>query len=133
MADRAGALERWKTWARSLKHDVRALYSASRDPRVPLHAKLLIALIVAYALSPIDLIPDFVPVLGYLDDLVLIPLGVTAAIRMIPPDVLAEHRAAAAAHAAGAPQRSRLGLTIVALIWCAGALALIAWMRPLLH
>ena len=131
MAGRPGALERWKTWARRLEQDVRVLYSASRDPRVPLHAKLLVALVVAYALSPIDLIPDFVPVLGYLDDLVLIPLGVAAAIRMVPPDVLAEHRAAAAEHAAGAPRRSTLGLVIVALIWCIAAVALIAWMRLL--
>ena len=72
-----------------------ALYLASRDPRVPWYAKALAVCIAAYALSPIDLIPDFIPVLGYLDDAILLPLGILLVVRMIPPDVMAEHRAAA--------------------------------------
>jgi uncharacterized membrane protein YkvA (DUF1232 family) len=85
-------LEGWKQRVRRLKSEVRALYLAYGDPRTPLYARVLVLLVVGYALSPIDLIPDFVPVLGYLDDLVLIPLGIALAIRMIPAPVLAECR-----------------------------------------
>ncbi len=85
-------LEKLKQRASHLKSEAYALYLAARDPRTPWYAKLLVAGIVAYALSPIDLIPDFVPVLGYLDDLVLIPLGITLAIKMVPDSVLAECR-----------------------------------------
>src|ERR671925_1719446 len=81
--------------ARHLKADTFALYLAARHTGTPWYAKLMVAAIVAYALSPIDLIPDFVPILGYLDDLVLIPLGVTLAIKMIPPDVMSDCRARA--------------------------------------
>lgn len=82
----------WRRRAREVRRDVTALYFACRDPRVPWYTKAFVALVVAYALSPIDLIPDFIPVLGYLDDLVLLPLGVLMAVKMIPADVLAEHR-----------------------------------------
>lgn len=85
-------IERLKRWARRLKVEVRALYLAYKDPRVPWYARVFAAVVVGYAFSPIDLIPDPIPVLGYLDDLVLIPLGVALAIRMIPPEVLAECR-----------------------------------------
>jgi uncharacterized membrane protein YkvA (DUF1232 family) len=85
-----------KSWARQLRSETLALYLAARDPRTPLAAKLLAGLVVAYALSPIDLIPDFIPVIGYLDDLILVPLGLMLARRMIPAEVLADsrHRAA---------------------------------------
>ncbi len=83
-------LRNWKQKARELKIQVYAIYLASRDPRVPLRAKILAALVVGYAFSPIDLIPDFIPVLGYLDDLILVPLGVALVLRMIPANVLAE-------------------------------------------
>jgi uncharacterized membrane protein YkvA (DUF1232 family) len=82
--------------ARALKRDIGALQRAIRDPRVPLSAKIVGGLTVAYALSPIDLIPDFIPVLGFLDDLIIVPAGLWLAISLIPPEVLAEHRAAAA-------------------------------------
>ena len=85
-------VERWKQKAGQLKLEVYALYFACRDPRVPWYTKALAACVVGYAFSPIDLIPDPIPVLGYLDDLVLIPLGVLAVRRMIPPSVLAECR-----------------------------------------
>ena len=85
-------VERLKVWARALKRDVLALYRSARDPRVPWYAKAVAGLVAAYALSPIDLIPDFVPVLGYLDDLLIVPAGIWLAIRLIPADVLAEHR-----------------------------------------
>jgi len=88
-------LARVREWARGIKRDVHALYLAARDARVPWYAKVIAAAVAAYALSPIDLIPDFVPILGYLDDLVIVPLGIMLAIKLIPPNVMAEHRAAA--------------------------------------
>ena len=83
-----GVLDQWRQRARSLKADTYALYLACRDPRVPWYAKLLAATVVAYAFSPIDLIPDFVPVLGYLDDLVIVPLGIALAVKLIPAPIL---------------------------------------------
>jgi len=85
-------LETWKKRANQLKQEVFALWIAYRKPGVPWYAKAFCALVVAYAFSPIDLIPDFIPVLGYLDDLVLIPLGVALAIKMIPADILSTAR-----------------------------------------
>jgi uncharacterized membrane protein YkvA (DUF1232 family) len=110
-------MTRLRDWARAIKRDVHAVYLASRDPRVPWYAKALGVCIAAYALSPIDLIPDFIPVLGYLDDAILLPLGILLVVRMIPPDVMAEHRAAAAS-AAERPQ-SVAGAIFVVAIWLA--------------
>ena len=87
-------LHQLQRWARSLKRDTVALYLAARDPRVPWYAKVVAACVAAYALSPIDLIPDFIPVIGYLDDVILVPLGIALAIRLIPPALLEEHRRA---------------------------------------
>src|SRR5258708_36724728 len=84
-----------KDWARSVKQDVHAVYLAARDPRTPWYAKALAVCVAGYALSPIDLIPDFIPVLGYLDDIVIVPLGLLAVVKLIPPQVMAESRAAA--------------------------------------
>ena len=112
-----------KGWAKSIKRDVVALYLAARDPRVPWYAKAVAAAVAAYALSPIDPIPDFIPLLGYLDELVVLPLGIMLAIRLIPPEIMAEHRAAAAA-AEGKPQ-SRLAAAVIIGIWIASALFLI--------
>jgi uncharacterized membrane protein YkvA (DUF1232 family) len=81
-----------KTWAGKLKIEVKVLYHACRDPRVPWYAKVVAWAVVAYALSPIDLIPDFIPVLGYLDDLIIVPLGIALVIKMIPKDILDEYR-----------------------------------------
>ena len=97
-------LARLRTWAAGLKRDVLAIYFAARDPRVPWPAKLLAAAVAAYALSPIDLIPDFIPVLGYLDDLVIVPIGIMLVVRLIPPALMAEHRAHAE-RALGRPPR----------------------------
>jgi uncharacterized membrane protein YkvA (DUF1232 family) len=107
----------WREQARKLKQDVVAIALATRDPRVPWYAKALGACIIAYALSPIDLIPDFVPVVGYLDDLVLVPLGLLLMLRLIPAPVMAEHRAAAAEIA----QRpvSYAGAAAIVVIWLA--------------
>ena len=87
-----GPIERLESWARRLKVEVYALYLAYKDPRVSWYARVFAAVVVGYAFSPIDLIPDVVPVLGYLDDLILVPLGVALAIKMIPPQVLSECR-----------------------------------------
>lgn len=95
ISDGGSIVGRLRTWAKSIKRDVHALYLSARDPRVPWYAKAVALAVAAYALSPIDLIPDFIPVLGYLDDLVIVPLGILLAIRLIPGDVLAEHRATA--------------------------------------
>ena len=109
-------LDGLKARARALKKEVFAVYLAAKDPRTPWYAKGLVLLIVAYTLSPIDLIPDFVPVLGYLDDLIIVPAGIWLAIRMIPQEVLVEARSTAAS---GSVDRSigRFGLVIMALFW----------------
>ena len=88
-------MRRLVAWTRSLKRDVVALWLAARDPRTPLVAKLVAAAVAAYALSPIDLIPDFIPVLGYVDDLLIVPLGIALAVRLVPGPLMAEFRAAA--------------------------------------
>ena len=111
-------LESFKARARALKKEVFAVYFAARDPRTPWYAKGLILLIVAYSLSPIDLIPDFVPVLGYLDDLIIVPGGIWLAIRMIPPEVMVEARGRAAAGGMD-PSVGKFGLLIIVLLWIA--------------
>jgi uncharacterized membrane protein YkvA (DUF1232 family) len=117
---------RLKTWARALEREVHALYLAARDPCVPWYAKALALAVVAYALSPIDLIPDFIPVLGYLDDLILVPIGIYVVIRLIPPEVMAEHRAAAVARLAERLPRSRTAAAVVVVLWILLA-ALAGW------
>ncbi|MBB3964004.1 YkvA family protein [Rhizobium metallidurans] len=104
-----------KLWAKSLKRDVVALWLAARDRRVPWYAKAVAGAIAAYALSPIDLIPDFIPVLGYLDDLVIVPLGILLAVRLVPPDVMAELRMDAAARLER--PSGRAGLVVILAIW----------------
>src|SRR5918998_477135 len=110
-------LGEWKRWAGRLKSETYALYLAYKDPRVPLHAKLFAALVVGYAFSPIDLIPDPIPVLGYLDDLVLIPLGIALSIRMIPEPVLAECREKARRLPAGSRPVKRVAAGAVVAVW----------------
>jgi len=85
-------LEKWQKWAQHLKAETIALYLAYRHPRTPFYAKILVAILLAYAFSPIDLIPDFIPILGYLDDLLLLPLGIALALYFIPEDVMDECR-----------------------------------------
>ena len=121
-------LKRIKDWARAIKRDIHALYLAARDPRTPWHAKALALAIAAYALSPIDLIPDFVPVLGYLDDAVLLPLAILLAVRLVPPSVMAEHRATAL-EAAERPV-SRAGAAAIVALWLLSAAALLWWLWP---
>jgi uncharacterized membrane protein YkvA (DUF1232 family) len=118
-------MTRLRDWARAIQRDVHAVYLASRDPRVPWYAKALAICIAAYALSPIDLIPDFIPVLGYLDDAILLPLGILLVVWMIPKEIMAEHRAAAAA-AAERPASTGGAIVIVAM-WIA-LTALAGWL-----
>ena len=107
----------WRAWAAGLKRDVTALYLARRDPRVPWYAKLLAGLVVAYALSPIDLIPDFIPVLGLLDDVVIVPFGLWLVFRLLPEGLIEEYRPEAA-RISEAP-RSRGGAIAIVAIWLA--------------
>jgi uncharacterized membrane protein YkvA (DUF1232 family) len=116
---------RLRQWARTIKRDALAVYLAARDPRVPWYAKALALGVAAYAFSPIDLIPDFVPVLGYLDDLVIVPLGILAVIKLVPREVMAEHRAAAAS--ISERPVSRAAAAAIAMIWVA-AILLTAWL-----
>lgn len=118
-------IARAKRWARSVKRDVVALWIAARDTRTPLVAKIAAACVAAYALSPIDLIPDFIPVLGYLDDLLIVPLGILLAVKLIPAPLMAEFRVAAALRE-GRPV-SRAGLVVIVMLWVAGAV-LIGWL-----
>ena len=120
-------LENLKQRARHLKAETFALYLAARDRRTPWYAKLLVAGIVAYALSPIDLIPDFVPILGYLDDLILIPIGIAWAIKLIPPPVLAECRARAQQATAQSKPVSWVAGVMVIVIWFGLAALGLAW------
>ena len=120
-----GPIERLESWARRLKVEVYALYLAYKDPRVPWYARVFAAVVVGYAFSPIDLIPDPVPVLGYLDDLILIPLGVALAIKMIPPPVLAECREKAR-NAKDRPV-SKVAAVVVVVVWFTLA-ALAVWL-----
>ncbi len=111
------AIETWRQRARRLKLETYAVYLAYRDPRVPLHARLFAACVVGYAFSPIDLIPDFIPVLGYLDDLVLIPLGIALALRMIPQPVMAECREKARLVMKQGKPVNRVAAGIIVLVW----------------
>jgi len=120
-------LEELKQSARLLKAETFVLYLAARHPDTPWYAKLLVAAIVAYAFSPIDLIPDFIPVLGYLDDLVLIPIGIAFAVKLVPPPVLAECRARAQEAMVNGKPVSRVAGAVVVIIWLAMAALCIVW------
>lgn len=117
-------LDKIKAFAARLKREILALYFVGRDSRTPRHVKIVIGLVIAYALSPIDLIPDFIPVLGYVDDLVLLPLGIWLAIRLTPPEIFQAARANAALADQGLPRNWRAAAVIV-LLWL-GAAILIA-------
>lgn len=122
-------LARLKAAAKRLKGELFALWFAARHPDTPWYAKLLLALLLAYAASPIDLIPDFVPVLGYLDELLLLPLGIWLVLRMIPPEVMAQSRARAAA-APPARRRSLWAGAVIVALWLAALAALALWLLP---
>jgi uncharacterized membrane protein YkvA (DUF1232 family) len=117
--------QRARHWARLVKRDVHAIYRAARDPRVPWYAKALAVFVAGYALSPIDLIPDFVPVLGYMDDVIIVPLGILMVVKLIPPEIMAEHRALAAA--AQDRPASHTAAIVMAIVWTA-SIGLAGWL-----
>jgi uncharacterized membrane protein YkvA (DUF1232 family) len=117
----------WKKWASSLKEKTYALYLASKDPRVPVLAKIIIGLVVAYALSPIDLIPDFIPVIGYLDDLLLLPSGIWLAIQLIPLPIWKECQALAAERTLDMP-RNRQAAILIIIIWVFAIAVFMFWL-----
>ncbi|HMM42853.1 MAG TPA: YkvA family protein [Thermomicrobiales bacterium] len=112
---------RWDDRARQLKRELHALYLAYRDPRVPWYARVVAACVVGYAFSPLDLIPDPIPVLGYLDDLILVPAGILLARRLIPADLLAECRATAEAQGGRPAPRNLIAGGIIVVVWILAA------------
>ena len=122
-------VERLKRWAGRLRTEVHALYLAYRDPRVPLYARIFAACVVGYAFSPLDLIPDPIPVLGYLDDLVLIPLGIALSIRMIPDHVLSECREKARQAADEKKPTNRVAAAVIVAVWLSLAALVILLVR----
>lgn len=125
-------LDRIRAWAHKLREETVALWFAIRDPHTPLTAKLLAGAVLAYALSPIDLIPDFIPILGYLDELLLLPLAIWLVIRLVPEEVLAQSRTKAREWLAAGQRapRSRLGAAIVIVVWAVILWWLIALFAP---
>lgn len=119
---------RWRRYVQRLKTDILALWLAGKHPRVPWYARLVVVGVVAYAWSPIDLIPDFIPILGHLDDLVLLPAGLVLALRLIPPDILAECRREAQAVMAGKQPISRVAGVIIVAIWLSLAATAVGFM-----
>jgi uncharacterized membrane protein YkvA (DUF1232 family) len=125
-------IERWRLGARRLKRETYTLYLAYQSPATPWYAKVFAIGVVAYAFSPIDLIPDFIPVLGYLDDLILVPMGVSLALKMIPPQVLADCRAEAETTLAqGQPTNWWAALAIIAIWLLLAAIFLLLMLRVL--
>ncbi len=122
-----GLLQIAKQWARALKRDVLVVYLAARDPRTPWALRLLALAVAAYALNPIDLVPDFIPVLGYLDDLLIVPLGLALVLRLLPPPVLLAARERAARILAR--PRSWLAAALIIMLWVLLAVLLFAWWR----
>lgn len=127
----AAWLDALRSRARQLKAETYALYLAARHPATPWYAKLLAALVLAYAFSPIDLIPDFIPLLGYLDDLILVPAGIALTLRLIPAPVMEECRQAAQAATDQRRPRNWFAALVIVLIWLGLAAATIAWLRGL--
>ncbi|OQA21124.1 MAG: hypothetical protein BWY63_01367 [Chloroflexi bacterium ADurb.Bin360] len=119
----------WRERAQQLQQETYALYLAYRDPRTPWGARIVAALVVGYALSPIDLIPDFIPVLGYLDDLVLVPLGIWLALRLIPAQVMADCRVRARETMTAGQPVSRVAAVVIVALWLGGAalITLVVW------
>ncbi|PLT33420.1 YkvA family protein [Bacillus sp. V5-8f] len=111
-------ISRIKAWARRLKKQLFTLYFSYKDPRVPWYTKLFTVCVVAYAFSPVDLIPDFIPILGYLDDIIIVPLGITIALRLIPENVISDcSEKASELMKKGKPKNWIVGSLII-LIWC---------------
>jgi uncharacterized membrane protein YkvA (DUF1232 family) len=124
--------ERLRSWSRRLRRETYALYLAYRDPRVPWYARLVAAAVVAYAFSPIDLIPDPIPVIGYLDDLLLVPAGIWLALRLMPAGVISDARAEASAMIKrGERPVSRVAGAVIVALWLVIAAVLLIWLGRL--
>jgi uncharacterized membrane protein YkvA (DUF1232 family) len=121
----AGLSEHMRIWARAIRRDVVALYFAGRDARTPALAKFVALAVAVYALSPIDLIPDFIPVLGQLDDIIIVPLGILLAIRLIPAPLMAEMRARA--ESAGRIKGHWSGPALIIALWIIVATLAVIW------
>ncbi|MEI9403771.1 YkvA family protein [Mesorhizobium argentiipisi] len=122
-------LDAAKQWARKIKRDVVALWIAARDPRVPWYAKAAAGAVAAYALSPVDLIPDFIPIIGYLDDLLIVPVGIMLAVKLVPADLMREFREDAMRREKPV---SKAGLAFMIALWALAALGLtwLFWPKP---
>ena len=120
-------LERLKSRARALKNEALAVYIAARDPRTPWYARALVFFVVAHTFSPIDLIPDFIPVIGLLDDLLIVPAGIWLVLRLLPDGLVATYREEA--EGLGAKPRSMGGAALVIALWLTGLVALAAWFQ----
>ena len=127
------SLQAWKQSAQNLKAETYALYLAYKHPGTPWYARLLAGLVIAYALSPLDLVPDFIPVLGYLDDLILVPLGIPLALRLIPAAVMAECRVQAKTELLTAKPRQWFPVVVILMIWIALGVTALLWLRNLIR
>ena len=125
-------IKSWKTKAKQLRTEMVALYLAYKHPRTPWYAKVLAALIIGYALSPIDLIPDFIPVIGYLDDFILVPAGIALLIKIIPRDVLEECRAKARSDFSEGKPKNWIAAIIIVLIWLFAIYLALSLLGPLI-
>jgi uncharacterized membrane protein YkvA (DUF1232 family) len=124
-------IKSWKVKSEEFKGEVYALYLASKHPRTPWYAKVLAALILGYALSPIDLIPDFIPIMGYLDDLIIIPVGVTLLIKIVPRDILEECRTKVRSDFLNKKPKNWIAATIIVLIWLLAIYLILGLIWPL--
>jgi uncharacterized membrane protein YkvA (DUF1232 family) len=125
-------MQAWKQRVRQLKKETYAIYLACKDPRVPWYARVFAGFVVAYALSPIDLIPDAIPILGYLDDLILVPLGITLVLKMIPPDVLAECHEQAEAAMSDSKLTNWIAAVVIVTIWLLLGILTVVWVGRIL-
>jgi len=125
-------MQTWKQRVKQLKNETYAIYIACKDPRVPWYARVFAGFVVAYAFSPIDLIPDVIPIWGYLDDLILVPLGIMLVIKMIPPDVLAQCREKAEAAISQGKPTSRIAAILIVGIWLLLGILAVVWVAGVL-
>lgn len=126
-------MQTWKQRLRQLKSETYAIYLACKDSRVPWYTRVLAGCIVAYAFSPIDLIPDFIPVIGYLDDIIIVPLGIWLVLKMIPPAVLAECRQKAAASMSRDKPTNWIAAGVVVAIWFFLGILMVIWAGRILN
>jgi uncharacterized membrane protein YkvA (DUF1232 family) len=124
-------MQTWKQRVRQLKQETSAICLACKDPRMPWYVRVFAGFVVAYAFSPIDLIPDVIPILGYLDDLVLVPLGIILVLKMIPSEVLEECRAQAEVVMAEGKPKSKIAAIVIVAIWLVLGILTVVWIRKI--